>query len=167
MAKTNSEFTNPAPYGQACLECSRAKCKCMRRPAGGTCERCLRRGIECRPPPSSVRQRGAPSAKGLGSRTVRLEEKLDTLVTLLQSQQSSSSSGTTLPAGRLQPSAGLDTPPGTTPSTDAADESSSSPGNPVRATRNVCDVHAVLASCTPSLEIRWSPQLTSVPRHTS
>ncbi|KAK0650047.1 hypothetical protein B0T16DRAFT_139420 [Cercophora newfieldiana] len=88
---TGSEFTSAAPYGQACADCSRSKCKCMRRPSGGPCERCLRRGLECKRP-SGARQRTA-SSKGLGPRTAQLEAKLDRLVTLLESPARSTSPG--------------------------------------------------------------------------
>ncbi|GAB1311438.1 hypothetical protein MFIFM68171_01648 [Madurella fahalii] len=79
---SESEFTNPAPYGQACTNCSRAKCKCMRRPSGGACERCVRRGRDCKSPAGSrLKQAG----KKAHSRTRELEAKLDSLVSLLQS----------------------------------------------------------------------------------
>ncbi|RAH49980.1 Zn(II)2Cys6 transcription factor domain-containing protein [Aspergillus brunneoviolaceus CBS 621.78] len=67
-----------APYGRACLNCARAKCKCLLRATGGGCERCIRLKKECIPAPT-VRQR-RPRA----SRTARLEQKLDGLVSLLQ-----------------------------------------------------------------------------------
>ncbi|KAK0716266.1 hypothetical protein B0H67DRAFT_554605 [Lasiosphaeris hirsuta] len=86
MPPPASEFTNTAPYGRACVNCSRAKCKCMRRPTGGACERCLRLQKECRPAPSA---RDRP-AKKAASRTAKLEEKLDDLVTLLRSSAQSS-----------------------------------------------------------------------------
>jgi len=80
----NSEFTDASPYGQACMDCSKSKCKCMRRPTGGSCERCIRRGFDCRRATAGRHK----SSKGLGSRTTQLEAKLDTLVTLLQSSSS-------------------------------------------------------------------------------
>ncbi|PYI12968.1 hypothetical protein BO99DRAFT_447990 [Aspergillus violaceofuscus CBS 115571] len=67
-----------APYGRACLNCARAKCKCLLRTTGGGCERCIRLKKECVAAPT-VRQR-RPRA----SRTARLEQKLDGLVSLLQ-----------------------------------------------------------------------------------
>ncbi|KAK1714396.1 hypothetical protein BDP67DRAFT_618253 [Colletotrichum lupini] len=69
-----------APYGRACTNCSRAKCKCILRPVGGACERCHRLGKSCQPSnPIRKRPKKPPS-----SRTAQLEEKLDGLVTLLR-----------------------------------------------------------------------------------
>ncbi|KAI8244231.1 Efflux pump mlcE [Colletotrichum sp. SAR 10_96] len=69
-----------APYGRACTNCSRAKCKCILRPAGGACERCYRLNKTCQPSnPQRKRSKKPPS-----SRTAQLEEKLDGLVTLLR-----------------------------------------------------------------------------------
>ena len=31
----------PAPYGQACSNCVKAKCRCMIRDGGGICDRCV------------------------------------------------------------------------------------------------------------------------------
>ncbi|KAK2015906.1 hypothetical protein LZ32DRAFT_112731 [Colletotrichum eremochloae] len=70
----------PAPYGRACTNCSRAKCKCILRPVGGACERCHRLGKTCHPS-NPVRRR---SRKPRSSRTAQLEEKLDGLVTMLR-----------------------------------------------------------------------------------
>ncbi|KAK2038051.1 hypothetical protein LZ31DRAFT_559916 [Colletotrichum somersetense] len=69
-----------APYGRACTNCSRAKCKCILRPVGGACERCHRLGKPCQPS-DPVRRR---SRKPRSSRTAQLEEKLDGLVTMLR-----------------------------------------------------------------------------------
>ncbi|KAF9880075.1 hypothetical protein CkaCkLH20_02029 [Colletotrichum karsti] len=69
-----------APYGRACTNCSRAKCKCILRPVGGACERCHRLNKICQPSnPQRKRSKKPPS-----SRTAQLEEKLDGLVTLLK-----------------------------------------------------------------------------------
>ncbi|KAK1750386.1 C6 transcription factor [Echria macrotheca] len=80
----DSEFV-PASYGQACVHCVRSKTSCRRRIEGGPCERCLRRGKECQQAPGGRREIG----KRAGSRTTRLEEKLDSLVTLLQTSAAS------------------------------------------------------------------------------
>ncbi|GKT52447.1 uncharacterized protein ColSpa_12628 [Colletotrichum spaethianum] len=69
-----------APYGRACTNCSRAKCKCILRPVGGACERCHRLSKACQPS-NPIRKR---SKKPPSSRTAQLEEKLDGLVTLLR-----------------------------------------------------------------------------------
>ncbi|XXH00030.1 hypothetical protein Hte_006371 [Hypoxylon texense] len=74
------------PYGQACTNCSKAKCKCIisRGGPGATCERCQRLGKAC-VPSVSVRRRAArrPAA---AERTAHLEEKLDDLVSILRAQ---------------------------------------------------------------------------------
>lgn len=89
-----------APYGQACANCSRSKCKCIIRSAGQSCGRsvvclslylgdleidvfrCSRLEITCRPA-ASVRRRN-PRKPAL-SKASRLEEKLDSLVSLIKS----------------------------------------------------------------------------------
>ncbi|KAI1412437.1 hypothetical protein F5Y13DRAFT_163584 [Hypoxylon sp. FL1857] len=86
-----SASLSPAPYGQACVGCSRAKCKCFYRSGGTDCERCHRLGKTCEPAPT-VRKRKArtpppPPTQPLPPPvSTRLEEKLDDLVTLLRSQ---------------------------------------------------------------------------------
>ncbi|KAK1984656.1 hypothetical protein LZ30DRAFT_779608 [Colletotrichum cereale] len=69
-----------APYGRACSNCSRAKCKCILRLAGGACERCHRLGKPCQPSNPARRR----SRKPRSSRTAQLEEKIDGLVTMLR-----------------------------------------------------------------------------------
>ncbi|KAI0491188.1 hypothetical protein F4859DRAFT_508976 [Xylaria cf. heliscus] len=109
-----------APYGQACVNCAKAKCKCIliSQPSPGrggstrpTCERCARLGRECKPS-SSIRKRGAAVSKrgaaggGSGSasagvagamsaasRAANLEQKLEDLVAILKAQASSQSNG--------------------------------------------------------------------------
>ncbi|KAI1213591.1 uncharacterized protein F4807DRAFT_408342 [Annulohypoxylon truncatum] len=86
-----SASCSPAPYGQACVGCSRAKCKCFYRSDGSSCERCHRLGKTCEPalalrkrkartPPPPPTQPPPPPVNS------RLEEKLDDLVSLLRSQ---------------------------------------------------------------------------------
>ncbi|KAK1828938.1 hypothetical protein QBC39DRAFT_358046 [Podospora conica] len=80
-----SDFTQAAPYGQACDNCSRSKAKCMRRPPGqpeGPCQRCHHRGRDC---VSTSRSRQKQKRSPGVSRTAHLEAKLDSLVSLLQS----------------------------------------------------------------------------------
>jgi hypothetical protein len=73
----------PLSYGQACVGCSKAKCRCVRRPgsAGAKCDRCQRLAISCQPSMALRRRGGRPQ-----NRTAQLEDKLDDLVTLLRSQ---------------------------------------------------------------------------------
>ncbi|EEY19520.1 conserved hypothetical protein [Verticillium alfalfae VaMs.102] len=70
----------PAPYGRACTNCAKAKCKCTLRSVGGACERCHRLSKTCQSA-SSVRKR---SKKQVNSRTAHLEKKLDHLAVLLR-----------------------------------------------------------------------------------
>ncbi|KAE8140437.1 hypothetical protein BDV38DRAFT_239705 [Aspergillus pseudotamarii] len=72
--------TTPAPYGQACINCARAKCKCLLLAAEDRCERCDRLDKECRPSLSVRRSR-----KGAAStRIARVESRLDSLLSTLQ-----------------------------------------------------------------------------------
>ncbi|KAL2022475.1 hypothetical protein VTK56DRAFT_5304 [Thermocarpiscus australiensis] len=76
----------PAPYGRACTNCARAKCRCIYRSgsSGGTgCERCHRLKKECIPS-VSVRKRNGRRTQV--SRAAQLEAKLEDLVTLLRRQ---------------------------------------------------------------------------------
>ncbi|KAI0385300.1 hypothetical protein F5Y04DRAFT_182934 [Hypomontagnella monticulosa] len=92
MPPSESSSFSPAPYGQACAGCSRAKCKCFYRSEGSACERCHRLGKACEPA-LAIRKRKArtPPASSVPPPppqppTTRLEEKLDDIVTLLRSQ---------------------------------------------------------------------------------
>ncbi|KAI5865361.1 hypothetical protein GGS23DRAFT_594894 [Durotheca rogersii] len=72
------------PYGQACINCSKAKCKCVSRGGPGTaCDRCQRLGKECHP---SVGVRKRSVRRPASSRAAHLEEKLDDLVSILRAQ---------------------------------------------------------------------------------
>ncbi|PKX90031.1 transcription factor domain-containing protein [Aspergillus novofumigatus IBT 16806] len=77
----------PAPYGRACANCARAKCKCILPEAGGICARCYRLNKECRP---SARVRRTRRNTPIVSKAVQLEQKLDGLLSLLQANQSQS-----------------------------------------------------------------------------
>ncbi|KFA62819.1 hypothetical protein S40285_03813 [Stachybotrys chlorohalonatus IBT 40285] len=74
----------PAGYGRSCTNCSKAKCKCILRTNGASCERCHRLGKECHPM-TTTRKR--ISKKAATSRTAQLEEKLDDLVSILRASQ--------------------------------------------------------------------------------
>ncbi|OTB14791.1 hypothetical protein K445DRAFT_127374 [Daldinia sp. EC12] len=95
IAGPSTASCSPAPYGQACVACSRAKCKCFYRTDGSSCERCHRLGKTCEPA-LTARKRKARTSPPLQSSPVqpppptgntRLEEKLDELVSLLRAQQ--------------------------------------------------------------------------------
>ncbi|KAI0157785.1 hypothetical protein GGR57DRAFT_54822 [Xylariaceae sp. FL1272] len=115
-----------APYGQACINCAKAKCKCIisRTPSSGAgrgnsfiCERCLRLGRECIPSTGVRKQRSAkprrvgshtdststPTAHSsntsAATRTANLEQKLEDLVAILKAQAASGNSpNTSLPS---------------------------------------------------------------------
>ncbi|KUJ08916.1 uncharacterized protein LY89DRAFT_329411 [Mollisia scopiformis] len=71
----------PAPYGRACMECTRSKGKCVRRRGEDRCERCYKLSKACQSS-ESIRKRN--TKKHETSRIVQLEEKVDGLVSLLQ-----------------------------------------------------------------------------------
>ncbi|KAK3303727.1 uncharacterized protein B0T15DRAFT_541067 [Chaetomium strumarium] len=70
-------------YGQACLQCFKAKCRCEPNPAAGPCERCLRLGKDCQPS-DAARRRSAQKAGAPDARIAQLEGKVDTLLSALQ-----------------------------------------------------------------------------------
>ncbi|KAI2467935.1 hypothetical protein F4781DRAFT_400299 [Annulohypoxylon bovei var. microspora] len=103
------------PYGQACTNCSKAKCKCISRgSAGSICERCQRLGKQC-VPSVSVRKRAVrrPAAE----RTAHLEEKLDDLVSILRAQAAGTPATGTYGAGASEdlPDPGIDPDAGASP----------------------------------------------------
>ncbi|KAH8888428.1 hypothetical protein GQ53DRAFT_843406 [Thozetella sp. PMI_491] len=69
-------------YGRACMNCSRAKCRCIARPSSQGCERCHRLNKPCTPGDFS-RKRNAQKNNPI-ARIAQLEGKLDGLVSLLQ-----------------------------------------------------------------------------------
>ncbi|KAK5662324.1 hypothetical protein OQA88_8230 [Cercophora sp. LCS_1] len=73
----------PAPYGKACTNCVRAKCRCIYRVGGPDCERCHRLAKECI---ASVSVRKRNARRPHVSRAAQLEEKLDDLFSLLRNQ---------------------------------------------------------------------------------
>ncbi|PHH77563.1 hypothetical protein CDD82_3459 [Ophiocordyceps australis] len=74
----------PAGYGRSCTNCSKAKCRCVVRPEGGSCQRCHRLDKPCQQI-AAVRKRSYK--KSNTSRTAQLEEKLEDLVTMLKATQ--------------------------------------------------------------------------------
>ncbi|KAI1455367.1 hypothetical protein F4805DRAFT_435953 [Annulohypoxylon moriforme] len=106
------------PYGQACTNCSKAKCKCISRGAPGSiCERCQRLGKQC-VPSVSVRKRAVrrPAAE----RTAHLEEKLDDLVSILRAQAAGTPPTGAYRAGASDdlPDPGIDTDTNSGPAMD-------------------------------------------------
>ncbi|CAG9990119.1 unnamed protein product [Clonostachys byssicola] len=74
----------PAGYGRSCTNCSRAKAKCIVKYPDASCVRCDRLGKECLP---IVALRKRAPKKSPSSRTAKLEEKLDDLVSILRGTQ--------------------------------------------------------------------------------
>ena len=77
---TASNTSSPAPYGRACTTCAHAKAKCVYHRGLSQCERCLRLHKDCQP---SSNSRASKVKKRPTTKTARLEEKLDGLVSLL------------------------------------------------------------------------------------
>ncbi|PYI11735.1 hypothetical protein BO78DRAFT_413544 [Aspergillus sclerotiicarbonarius CBS 121057] len=77
------EKRGPTPgsgsYGKACMQCSKAKCRCVARPGSVGCERCLRLKKQCQPSDSN-RKRALRNPE-----IAKLEGRIDTLTTMLQS----------------------------------------------------------------------------------
>jgi hypothetical protein len=85
---------SPAGYGKSCVNCSRAKCKCILRLDGPGCERCNRLGKECQ---AMTTSRKRTSKKSTSSRTAQLEEKLEDLVSILRASQQQPNQPTSRP----------------------------------------------------------------------
>ncbi|KAL1901795.1 hypothetical protein Sste5346_001498 [Sporothrix stenoceras] len=83
--------SHSAPYGQACLHCFKAKCRCVSRPDGDGCERCHRLQKTCHSS-EAIRKRSRPKAASpvltsgtSDERVANIEEKLDGIMSMLQS----------------------------------------------------------------------------------
>ncbi|KAI1329048.1 hypothetical protein F5Y16DRAFT_367268 [Xylariaceae sp. FL0255] len=127
MPTTSASFAPPpdspssssrisAPYGQACVSCVKAKCKCIITNTSqsspgrdAACERCTRLKRECVPSVGARKQRGRHANARVGSvsgstprsstasavsRAATLEQKLEDLVAILKAQASSGTSAT-------------------------------------------------------------------------
>ncbi|RFU24274.1 hypothetical protein B7463_g12065, partial [Scytalidium lignicola] len=84
-----------AAYGQACIQCFKAKTKCVSRPDGDGCERCYRFKKPCYPS-ESTRRSNAQKNQTSVAKIAQLESKVDNLVSLLQSVIQSSGSSDAL-----------------------------------------------------------------------
>ncbi|PWY94619.1 hypothetical protein BO94DRAFT_509208 [Aspergillus sclerotioniger CBS 115572] len=77
------ERRGPTPgsgsYGKACMQCSKAKCRCVARSDNAGCERCFRLKKQCQPSDSNRRR----TLRDLD--IAKLEGRIDTLTTMLQS----------------------------------------------------------------------------------
>ncbi|KAK3379644.1 hypothetical protein B0T24DRAFT_612534 [Lasiosphaeria ovina] len=77
-----------APYGKACLNCVKTKCKCIPRTDGNDCERCHRLKKQCHPSDGHRRRTTHNHAGSTSSNTriAELEDRLSSLVSLLESR---------------------------------------------------------------------------------
>ncbi|KAF2813174.1 uncharacterized protein BDZ99DRAFT_251042 [Mytilinidion resinicola] len=91
MEKARPAPGHPSTYGQACMQCYKAKCRCVPRSRGDSCERCHRLRKECLPS-DSTRRRNADRAEESGTRIAQLEGKIEMLLSAVQSIVSSSGS---------------------------------------------------------------------------
>ncbi|KAJ5413547.1 hypothetical protein N7465_005852 [Penicillium sp. CMV-2018d] len=76
-------------YGQACMHCYKAKSRCVRAPNGDKWFRLKKR---CQPS-ESVRRRNAQMAEESDTRIARLEDKMEILLSAMQSPVSQGASG--------------------------------------------------------------------------
>jgi hypothetical protein len=97
--KATFKVRESASYGRACAGCYKAKCKCILRGPGLNCERCHRLKQDCEPS-NVVRKR---LSRKSAYRTAHLEERLDDLVGLLESQASGDSSASSNGAPLARP----------------------------------------------------------------
>ncbi|KAI1426938.1 hypothetical protein F5Y12DRAFT_739230 [Xylaria sp. FL1777] len=91
MERSRPALGHSSTYGQACLQCYKAKCRCVPNAHGNTCERCHRLKKRCQPS-DSIRSRNARKAEESDSRIAQLEGKIETLISAIQSIVSSSGS---------------------------------------------------------------------------
>ncbi|KFY44153.1 hypothetical protein V495_03611 [Pseudogymnoascus sp. VKM F-4514 (FW-929)] len=84
-----------ASYGKACLYCVKSKTRCVSIPNGPKCERCQRLKKDCQPA-STVRKKRVSKrpAASVSAKTAALEQKLDSIVQILQRSQGSITSAT-------------------------------------------------------------------------
>ncbi|KAI8630245.1 hypothetical protein F5Y19DRAFT_429452 [Xylariaceae sp. FL1651] len=170
MESTSADLSKPswcpAPYGQTCAGCVRAKCKCFFQPGGQTCERCHRLGKECEPS-GTVRKRRARKERQPSS-SARLEQKPNETVSLLRSQ--SSRSIRALDYAVNQEQGGNDTPS----STSALVAGYHPPRSPTRAPEVMIDTennHLQLLRSTDTMvssqsKPKQSPIFEDVSKHT-
>ncbi|KAI1267993.1 hypothetical protein F5Y18DRAFT_377094 [Xylariaceae sp. FL1019] len=71
--------SNSSVYGQACVQCYKAKCRCVPRPGG--CERCTRLRKQCQPSESTRNRQGV---NGSSAQIAKLEGKIENLTSILE-----------------------------------------------------------------------------------
>ncbi|KAI3316856.1 putative C6 transcription factor [Xylariaceae sp. AK1471] len=95
MERTRHGIGHPRTYGQACMQCYKAKCRCVTNENGDGCERCHRLKKRCQPS-DSIRRRVDQRAEESDLRIAQLEGKIETLLSAMQSIVSSSGSAINL-----------------------------------------------------------------------
>ncbi|KAK3367531.1 hypothetical protein B0H63DRAFT_489362 [Podospora didyma] len=78
---------------KACGPCAKIKTKCIYREGGAGCERCHRLKKECVPSTLIRRHKVSKGQQGASSRVLRLEEKLDDLVSFLRAEKGRAAGG--------------------------------------------------------------------------
>ncbi|KAI0109053.1 putative C6 transcription factor [Nemania sp. FL0031] len=91
MENSRPALGHSSTYGQACLQCYKAKCRCVPNANGNTCERCHRLKKRCQPS-DSIRSRVSRKAADSESRIAQLEGRIETLISTMQSIVNSSGS---------------------------------------------------------------------------
>ncbi|UNI22367.1 hypothetical protein JDV02_008263 [Purpureocillium takamizusanense] len=89
MESESAAVRESASYGKACSGCSKAKCRCIVRGEGLSCERCHRLSKSCQPSATVRKRASAPRPVRRTTATTRLEDRLDALVNLLAAQAKS------------------------------------------------------------------------------
>ncbi|KAM0159184.1 hypothetical protein ACHAPG_003666 [Botrytis cinerea] len=76
----NSVTPKISRHGKSCVNCAKAKVKCVEKNGVASCERCHRLAKDCQPITRTKRRK--PAKKTAAARTAELEQKLDGLVSL-------------------------------------------------------------------------------------
>ncbi|KAK9482625.1 C6 transcription factor [Lipomyces starkeyi] len=95
MERNGSGPKHTSAYGQACMQCFKAKCRCVPNPGHDSCERCLRLKKDCQPS-ESARRRNTQKTQESDARIAQLESKIETLLSVMQSAVSSAGSSVEL-----------------------------------------------------------------------
>ncbi|KAK2762624.1 hypothetical protein FQN54_000797 [Arachnomyces sp. PD_36] len=85
MERSKHAPSQPTVYGQACRHCYKAKCRCVRTQNGGSCERCLRLKKKCERSQPVRKRHAAQKPQESDGRIVRLEDKMESLLSTMQS----------------------------------------------------------------------------------
>ncbi|KAK9243068.1 hypothetical protein V1506DRAFT_494407 [Lipomyces tetrasporus] len=97
-----SSAGTPAPYGHSCATCAKSKRKCIVRRSGEPCERCYKTNKECRPAKTERRRH---ANRPVVSKATRLEEKIDSLMSLMKAgaQSDGAKASSSARAGVINP----------------------------------------------------------------